>query len=198
MNIYIPHPEQQWRIMQKGNTDNNVVSESAATIGIRGLRNKFLINLSHNTMRFLFLLPERSMWSSYKFLLLESMSALVVSVDMDGKRVGSLSDERHARCCNWWWWWWRCWFTISRRPAAAAARRDDAESIIMSTNTFYELLLQPHEDPPQTELAIQYWWSVCAAAREKWKQRTEAKVQKSGSWSVGRKDLYLSISYVNT
>lgn len=177
MNIYIPHPEQQWRIMQKGNTDNNVVSESAATIGIRGLRNKFLINLSHNTMRFLFLLPERSMWSSYKFLLLESMSALVVSVDMDGKRVGSLSDERHARCCNWWW-WWRCWFTISRRPAAAAARRDDAESIIMSTNTFYELLLQPHEDPPQTELAIQYWWSVCAAAREKWKQRTEAKAKK--------------------
>ena len=48
----------------------------------------------------------------------------------------------------------------------------------MSTNTFYELLLQPHEDPPQTELAIQYWWSVCAAAREKWKQRTEAKAKK--------------------
>ena len=28
----------------------------------------------------------------------------------------------------------------------------------MSTNTFYELLLQPHEDPPQTEL--NNWWSV--------------------------------------
>ena len=67
----------------------------------------------------------------------------------------------------------------------------------MSTNTFYELLLQPHEDPPQTELAIQYWWSVCAAAREKWKQRTEAKAKKR-KLECWRKDLYLSISYVNT
>ena len=48
----------------------------------------------------------------------------------------------------------------------------------MSTNTFYELLLQPHEDPPQTELAN--WWSVAAEVGEVGSKERKQK-QKSGS-----------------
>ena len=57
----------------------------------------------------------------------------------------------------------------------------------MSTNTFYELLLQPHEDPPQTELAIIGGRCVCGGREQRANERKQkkAKEQKSGS----KKDL---------